>query len=212
MKAKYLFIVSIFLFTNSYSQFLKNEKFIGGNLDILSIKEKNSDVTGSGPFGSTSSKETDYSFRPEFNYIISKNLGVSIFGEFLSSKYTYGSAGYETKTKGYGVGLGVSKYKFFTKGFGIFGKIQLSYSPSSSRYYDTSGTYYPKDKYNLSNASLLPGLFYRFTKHFTLQASIGKISYDHLVSKREGIDDSKIHNQFSASFSTLSFGAFYVFK
>jgi hypothetical protein len=212
MRAKYLFIAFLFLSAKSYSQFLKNEKLIGGNLDIYTIREKNPSATTGGPFGNTSTKETDFSFRPEFSYIVSKNTGVSIFGEFLSSKYSNDPAANEYKTKGFTVGVGLSKYKFFTEGFGIFGKLQMSYSPSWTRYSDTTATFYPKDKYYLTNISLLPGLFYKFSKHFSLQATIGRVSYEHLVSKREGFDESKIHNQFSASFSNISFGAFYIFK
>ena len=58
MKAKYLFISFLFFFTKSYSQFLKNEKLIGGNLDVLTIREKNPGVTAGGPFGNTANKET----------------------------------------------------------------------------------------------------------------------------------------------------------
>jgi len=212
MKTKYLFIAFLFLFSKSYSQFTKNEKLIGGNLDIFTIREKNPSATTGGPFGTTSAKETDFSFRPEFSYIISKNIGVSIFGEYLSSKYSNDPSVYEYKTKGFTVGAGLSKYKFFTKGFGIFGKFQISYSPSWTKYYDTTATFYPKDKYYLTNISLLPGLFYRFSRHFSLQATIGKVSYENLVSKREGFDESKKHNQFSVSFSNITFGAFYIFK
>jgi len=211
MKASYLFIVFIFLFTRSYSQFLKNEKLIGGNLDFLKIKEVGSS-TGGGPLGSTPSKETFILFRPEFSYIINKNTGVSIFGELLSSNASNVSGDVGYKTKGFTVGVGVSKYKFFTEGFGILGRAQVSYSPSSGQYYDTTATFYPKNSYDLTNISLLPGIFYRFSKHFTLQATIGKISYDHLITKIESYPESTKHNQFSASFSNLTFSAFYIFK
>ena len=211
MKATFLFIVFVFLLTRSYSQFLKNEKLIGGNLDILTIKQKGSG-TGGGPLGGTPSKETFISFRPEFSYIINKNTGISIFGELLSSKNSSDPANDEYKTKGFTVGVGVSKYKFFTEGFGIFGRAQVSYSPSSSKYYDTTATFYPKNNYYLTNISLLPGLFYRFSKHFTLQTTIGKISFDHLITKIETYNGSAKHDQFSVSFSTLSFSAFYIFK
>jgi len=211
MKATFLFIVFVFLLTRSYSQFLKNEKLIGGNLDILTIKQKGSG-TGGGPLGGTPSKETFISFRPEFSYIINKNTGISIFGELLSSKNSSDPANDEYKTKGFTVGVGVSKYKFFTEGFGIFGRAQVSYSPSSSKYYDTTATFYPKNNYYLTNISLLPGLFYRFSKHFTLQTTIGKISFDHLITKIETYNGSAKHDQFSVSFSNLSFSAFYIFK
>jgi len=212
MKARYLFIVFVFLFTRSYSQFLKNEKLIGGNVDILIIKQTGSFTGAGGPLGGTPSKETYLSFRPEFIYIINKNTGISIFGELLSSKYSSDPANDEYKTKGFTVGVGLTKYKFFTEGFGIFGRAQVSYSPSSGQYYDTTATFYPKNSYNLTNISLLPGVFYRFSKHFTLQATIGKISYDHLITKIEGYNGSAKHNQFSASFSNLTFSAFYIFK
>ena len=212
MKARYLFIAFVFLFTRSNSQFLKNEKLIGGNLDFLTLKVKNPYGGAGGPLGGTPAKDTYLSFRPEFSYFISKNTGLSIFGELLSAKSSNDPTNDEYKTKGFTVGVGLSKYKFFTEGFGIFGKSQVSYSPSWSKYYDTTATIYPKNNHYLTNFSLLPGLFYRFSKHFSLQATIGKISYDHLVSKTEGVSDSKKHNQFSASFSNLSFSAFYIFK
>ena len=212
MKTTYLFIAFLFLFSKSYSQFLKNEKLIGGNLDIVTIREMNPGITGGGPLGGRSATENYFSLRPEFSYIISKNIGVSIFGEFLSSINSSDPAANEFKTKGFTVGAGLSRYKFFTEGFGIFGKFQMSYSPSWSKYYDTTSIIHPKDKYHLTNISLMPGLFYRFSRHFSLQAAIGQVSYDHLVSKQEGIDESKIHNQFSVSFSNISFGAFYIFK
>jgi hypothetical protein len=211
MKARYLFIVFVFLSATSYSQFLKNEKLIGGNLDFLRIKEVGTG-TGGGPLGSTPSKETYISFRPEFIYIINKNTGVSIFGELLSSNASNASADVGYKTKGFAVGIGLSKYKFFTAGFGIFGRAQVSYSPSSGQYYDTTATFYPKNSYDLTNISLLPGVLYRFSKHFTLQATIGKISYDHLITKIESYSGSSKHDQFSASFSNLTFSAFYIFK
>jgi len=211
MKARYLLIVFVFLFTRSYSQFVKNEKLIGGNLDFLRIKEVGTGNAG-GPLGSTPSKETYISFRPEFSYIINKNTGLSIFGELLSSNASNVSADVGFKTKGFAVGVGLSKYKFFTDGFGIFGRAQVSYSPSSGHYYDTTATFYPKNSYDLTNVSLLPGVFYRFSKHFTLQATIGKISYDHLITKIESYSGSSKHDQFSASFSTLTFSAFYIFK
>ena len=210
MKATYLLIVFVFLFTRSYSQFSKNEKLIGGNLDFQKIKENGTGAGG--PLGSTPSKETYISFRPEFSYIINKNTGVSIFGELLSSNASNGSADVGFKTKGFAVGIGLSKYKFFTDGFGIFGRAQVSYSPSSGQYYDTTATFYPKNSYDLTNISLLPGVFYRFSKHFTLQATIGKISYDHLITKIESYPGSSKHDQFSASFSNLTFSAFYIFK
>jgi hypothetical protein len=210
MKAKYLFIVFVFLFTRSYSQFSKNEKLIGGNLDFQKIKENGTGAGG--PLGSTPSKETYISFRPEFSYIINKNTGISIFGELLSSNASNESADVGYKTKGFAVGIGLSKYKFFTEGFGILGRAQVSYSPSSGQYYDTTATFYPKNSYYLTNISLLPGVFYRFSKHFTLQATIGKISYDHLITKIESYPGSSKHDQFSVSFSTLSFSAFYIFK
>ena len=211
MKATYLFIVFVFLFTRSYSQFSKNEKLIGGNLDFQKIKENGTGAAG-GPLGGTPSKETYISFRPEFSYIIGKNTGISIFGELLSSNASNESADVGFKTKGFAVGIGFNKYKFFTEGFGIFGRAQVSYSPSSGQYYDTTTTFYPKNSYYLTNASLLPGVFYRFSKHFTLQATIGKISYDHLITKIESYDGSSKHDQFSVSFSSLSFSAFYIFK
>ena len=212
MKASYLFIVFVFLATSSYSQFLKNEKLIGGNLDFLTIKQTGSFTGAGGPLGGRPSKETYLSFRPEFGYIINKNTGISIFGELLSSKYSSDPANDEYKTKGFTVGVGLSKYKFITEGFGIFGKSQVSYSHSWGRYYDTTATFYPKNDYYLTDISLLPGLFYRFSKHFSLQTTIGKISYDHLITKIEGYDGSAKHNQFSASFSNLTFSAFYIFK
>ena len=210
MKAKFLFIVFVFLFTRSNSQFLKNEKMIGGNLDFQKIKQEG--TSAGGPLGGTPSKETYISFRPEFSYIINKNTGISIFGELLSSKNSNDPANAEYKTKGFTVGAGLSKYKFFTEGFGIFGRAQVSYSPSWSKYYDTTATFYPKNNYYLTNISLLPGLFYRFSKHFTLQTTIGKISFDHLITKIETYNGSAKHDQFSVSFSNLSFSAFYIFK
>lgn len=210
MKAKFLFIVFVFLFSRSYSQFSKNEKLIGGNLDFQKIKENGTGAGG--PLGSTPSKETYISFRPEFSYIISKNTGISIFGELLSSNASNESADVGFKTKGFAVGIGFSKYKFFTESFGLFGRAQVSYSPSSGHYYDTTATFYPKNSYYLTNTSLLPGVFYRFSKHFTLQATIGKISYDHLITKIESYPGSSKHDQFSVSFSNLSFSAFYIFK
>ena len=130
----------------------------------------------------------------------------------MSSKNSNDPANDEYKTNGFTVGAAFSKYKFFTEGFGIFGRAQVSYSPSWSKYYDTTATFYPKNNYYLTNISLLPGLFYRFSKHFTLQATIGRISYDHLITKIESYDGSSKHDQFSASFSSLSFSAFYIFK
>ena len=212
MKARYLFIVFVLLSATSYSQFLKNEKLIGGNLDILKIKETGSFAGAGGPLGGTPSKETYLSFRPEFIYIINKNTGLSIFGELLSSKYSSNPLNDKYKTKGFTVGVGLSKYKFFTEGFGIFGRAQVSYSPSSGQYYDTTATFYPKNDYYLTDISLLPGLFYRFSKHFSLQTTIGKISYDHLITKIESYPGSAKHDQFSASFSNLTFSAFYIFK
>ena len=212
MKTNYLFITLILLSNISFAQFQKNEKLIGGNLDIFTIREKNSNASTGGPFGNTSAKETDINFRPEFIYIISKNLGLSLFGEILSSKYSNNPGISETKSKGYSVGIGISRYAFFTKGFGALVKLQGSYSPSWSKYYDTSTNIYPKDKYYLTNISLLPGLFYRFSKHFSLQGIIGRISYDHLLQKREDLPNSKTHNQFSVGFSNITLGAFYIFK
>jgi len=159
MKAKYLFILFLFFFTKSYSQFLKNEKLIGGNLDILTIREKNPDVTAGGPFGNTANKDTYISIRPEFSYIISKNIGLSIFGEYLSNTYSDVSTRNEFQIKSFAVGAGLTKFKFFTYEFGILGKFQMSYSPSWSKYDDTTATSYPKDKYYLTNASLVPGTF-----------------------------------------------------
>jgi hypothetical protein len=48
----------------------------------------------------------------------------------------------------------------------------MSYSQSWSQYDDTTVANYPKDKYYLTNASLVPGLFYRFSRHFSLQAGV----------------------------------------
>ena len=104
MKAMYLFIVLVFLTTSSYSQFLKNEKLIGGNLDFLKIKEAGT-ASGGGPLGSTPSKETYISFRPEFSYIINKNTGLSIFGELLSSNASNVTADVGYETKGFAVGV-----------------------------------------------------------------------------------------------------------
>ena len=212
MKAFYLLALSLFFFTSSYSQFEKNEKLIGGNLDLSIIREKNPDVTAGGPFGNTANRDTYISIRPEFMYMIGKNTGLSIFGEYLSSINSDVYSNNKFTMKSFGVGLGLTKFKFFTNGFGILGRLQASYSSSWNQFDDTTANVYPKDKYHLTNVSLVPGMFYRFSKHFTLQATIGKISYDHLVSKVQGLDERKFHNQFTMSFTNISFGAFYIFK
>ena len=212
MKTIYLPFTFLLFSTISFAQFQKNEKMIGGNLDIFIIREKNSSASTSSVFGNTPAKETGISFRPEFSFIISKNIGLSLFGEILSLKNSNVPSVSETKSKSYSLGIGVSKYKFLTKEFGGFVKFRVSYAPSWSKYSDNSSTAYPKNKNYLTNISLLPGLFYRFNKHFLLQGTIGKISYDHLLQKTEYLPDSKIHNQFSVSFSDIAFGAFYIFK
>lgn len=213
MKLKSLATLIIYLLASKVSaQFSRNEILIGGNLDVFVIREKNPGATTGGPFGSTSAKETDFSIRPELNYLISNNVGLSIFGEILSSKYTNNPGVNESKTKGYSIGIGLSRYKFFTKGFGVFGRFQASYSPSTGSYSDTSNTYYPKDKYQLTAFSLQPGLFYRFSRHFSLQAIIGRLSFEHLISKREGFTNQKKHDQFYLGFSNISFGFFYIFR
>jgi len=212
MKTACLFFTLCFILTNSYAQFQKNEKLIGGSLDILRIKEKNAGVGSGGPFGSTPNEETDILLNPEFSYIISMNTGISIFGSFLSYRNADNGTGAESKYKSYTIGVGLTKYKFYTKDFGLMAKLQVSHSPSWTRYYDNSGAPYPKNIYKLTTISLQPGLFYRFSKHFTLTALIAKASYDHLVSKQEDIDTRRFHNQFSVGFSNISFGAFYIFK
>ena len=213
MKIASLLIMFFFMITSSYAQFEKNEKLLGGSLDILRIKEKNAGIASGGPFGSTPSEVTDIQLNPEFSYIISKNTGISIFGGLLSQRNAdIGGTGAESKYKGYTIGVGLTKYKFYTKDFGLLAKLQASYSPSWTRFYDNSGAIYPKNIYKLTTISLQPGLFYRFSKHFTLTALIAKTSYEHLVSKQEDIDTKRIHNRFSIGFSNISFGAFYIFK
>ena len=206
---KVIFIFILFSQNFSYAQFEKKEKMLGGNINIFITKEKNGSIGGGGPLGNVYAKETAIKFMPEFTYIFAKNSSLSLLAGYVSDFTT--ASNFKSKSKGYLIGIALSKHHFVTNRFSIFGRLQISYSPTKINLSDADGN---TDKTNhfLTNIGIYPGFAFRFSKHFSMNAIIGRISYDHLTNKQDGQNETRTIDEFNFGFTNISFGAFYIFK
>jgi len=178
-----LTVVLIVIVLQASAQLKKGEKMLGGSLGISSNELKQ---TYSTMPSAQKTKTTSVLISPHFGIGLGNNWIVGLMPGFTYSGQRQSNGLNQLENRVYGISPGVFVRKFSTIGerFGIFGQGNVSYgfTKYKSRQDANPWTEY---KQNSFGVSLKPGAYFKPTKRFVIEATIGNIGYSRTTSKPE---------------------------
>jgi hypothetical protein len=199
----FLSAVFIFLSThNCFSQVGKGEKMLGGNIGFSS--EKTVEPINGGKY-----TFTDFSLSPKLGFGLSKNWVLGGLLEFTGSKSTGEYYGTTIKDHMYSFGMFARKFIPFKEQFGFFTEGDAKYG-FGNRVETYSNSPEEKSKKQQYSISISPGVYFKPTKKFFVQASVGILSYSASTTHpTDGVKGKDNRFDFTLT-NNLSLGLFFV--
>lgn len=196
-----LFVMGAF-FQQANAQIAKGEKMLGGSISFTSSK---TDYTNSFNPGS---KNNSFSVDPRLGFGLANNwiVGVGIGYSYSKSKTTGNGYNSESSTSQVSPALFVRKFHPFGDKFGIFGQAEAEYSIGTAK--SRQGNI-PEAKSDINGYSVAvrPGAYFKASRRFVIEASIGSVGYSSSTTKPDGSNIKVRNSQFNASFTNnLSLG------
>jgi len=125
----------------------------------------------------------DYSFTPRVGFGLSHNWILGILATYDRDHAISKGTNFTNELESHMYKGGIFGRKFYPlkDRFGIFGEGNLIYGFGNTTQVTNGG---PVEKWNqdLYTAAIYPGLYYKPAKNISLEATIGKISYDYIVA------------------------------
>ena len=175
---KYL-IPAIFLAVSiqSFGQFNKGDKVLGGTLSLSTAKNENSQ------FGAVTSNNTTFGIQPNFGVLINSNLEIGGQLGYSSShnEWSATNASSDQKSNYLTAGLYMQRYFVISDKF-LFSLIaNISYSGGKDKTLITNQNDIDEDenKWNSIGVTFRPSFIFFPSPNWGLQASIGELSYSH---------------------------------
>ena len=183
----------------------KGKMTIGGSFRYEKVKIEN-------PLQNNNVSSPDYGFIPKIGFGLSRNWIMGIIGtydhDYVISKGTNFTN--ELESHMYKGGVFARKFYPLKEHFGIFGESNLVYGSGNTTQITNGG---PTEKWNqaLYTVAIYPGFYYTPARSISLEATVGKISYDCIVATPPD-GPKKKDTQLNASFlNNLSLGVYFVF-
>jgi len=191
-----------FIFQQANAQIGKGEKMIGGSVGFTSSKTEYKNLTA------PESTNNTFTITPQLGFGLGNNWIVGLGVSYVSTKQetTQGSSKAETKTSAVSPGIFVRKFHQFGDKFGIYGQLDAEYAFGEQK---TTQTGNPDSKSEISGygISASPGLFYKASRKFVIEATIGRLGYSSLTTKPDGSSIEVKNKQFTFALTNdLSLG------
>ena len=167
MKKTLLILLCTYSLTSFSQDFTKGDKLIGGN---LSFSVFNANQNGPGYYNAG-----NIGILPSYSWFVKANLAMGIRGTLSYNHSTLKFASGEKDAQRYfntGVSVFLKKYKPVKEKFGVYFENEVGghYYVNKQEY--LSGTKTKNEAYGMSY-QFSPGVFYRFSKRFMGEGSIG---------------------------------------
>lgn len=172
-----------FLMTGSLvqAQIDQGTKRLGGNF-IYNVQNNE-------PSGLSSS---NYNLGPQLGYFLADGLeAIAGFG-FTGSKSDNGG-GFETKSNGFALNIGIRKYKMIEDNFGIYGGVGFGISSNKTENINPGPPVLTTTTENSGmNSGLNAGLTFWPTEHWGLTAGFGVLNYSTTKTKGTSVESSNL--------------------
>lgn len=196
-----LFVLG-FVFQQANAQIVKGEKMLGGSISIISSKTKYKNTAATDHEAHTLSVTPQLGFGLGNNWIVGLGVGYanskneSLFGPSVSAN----------KSSMVTPGIFVRKFHQFGDKFGIFGQADFEYGFGEQTTRQSNTPTY-KSEIKAYSISASPGLYYRATKKFVVEAAIGSLGYTSTTTKPDGSNVEVKNSQLELSLTnSLSLG------
>jgi len=205
---KYLIAIIILLTTiQSYGQFSKGDKVLGGTFSISSLSAASD--------GNPDRKSSSLSLSPYFGVLVSKNLeiGGSIgYSSQYSEFKNYSNYVAESKSHNLSFGFYVQRYFPITDKF-LFSITGIMYyaagrNRSNTRNTNTDEVYEDETRQFETGLNIKPGFIFFPSQKWAFRANIGNIGYSYSKNKT----DNDWQNSFGINYGSIGLGVAYYFR
>jgi hypothetical protein len=204
---KYL-IPAIFLAISiqSFGQFNKGDKVLGGTLSFNMAKNENSQ------FGTVTVNNTFFGIYPNFGVLINSNLEIGGQLGYTSNNDEWSNTDMSTDRKLNDLTVGLYTQRYFVISdkflFSLIGNISYSWGKEKTLITNQNDIVEDEINRNSIGVRFRPSFIFFPSPNWGLQASIGELGYTHTKDKTN--DDTS--NQFGINYGYVSFGIAYYFR
>lgn len=171
--------------------FKKGDAFLSGSVGYNTQKD---DV----------SKSHVFKVSPAVGFFVTENIALGASLSYTSRKTDPVAPGVDTKSNSYGVGVFGRYYFTPANRFSFFGAVSAGYNNNK-----TESTGSPDLTGNGFGVQAGPGINYFISPRFSLQTSLGLLSYGSSKTKSGSAESTSTGFDASLDFSNLSFGLLY---
>jgi hypothetical protein len=204
---KYL-IAAIFLTVSiqSFGQFNKGDKVLGGTLSLNLAKNENSQ------FGTVNTNNNSFDIYPNFGVLINSNLEIGGYLGYSSSHEEWSVTNTSSDRKSHSLSTGVYVQRYFVISdkflFSLIGNISYGGGKEKTSLVNQNDIVEDENKWNSIGVTFRPSFIFFPSPNWALQASIGDLSYTHTKNKTN--DDTS--NRFGINYGYVGFGIAYYFR
>jgi hypothetical protein len=184
------------------AQFHHGEMLTGGNIFI----NNNASVpllSGPGVFPDDS-KDFEIFMTPQLIHFFRENKAIGLLMGFHSYKSEV--LGQKNINTGFDAGIFIKQYKFFYKGLGLYFQLGVNYARSNDKFNGIT-----EYRNSLASLKINPGLFYRFTRHFSMEYVFGEAGIGQSRSRQVPVDITVSRTEFFVGFfDGFNISAYYI--